>query len=279
MTPFLGGVSKIPRCKKKNSRGDWKIIHQEHMVVPQNGWCIMETPIKTDDLGGFPPIFGNIHISINWFSHLCIRNLIHRGLQDLRAKWRHLWDCSFPKLQSLGPVSKKWKTIILQKPLKVLKHLFNWFLHYLVVEPTQLKNMLVNLDHFPNFRGENKKYLSCHQSPFLFAPFPTAPGTIFLGFNVPPIEAVSKLPGRQILQVPQPRFRQENSWKTGGQDGNFLWEILSRQDEMIFSNPETNRHSYSTKINGCESIYFLLGIAYFHLFFVFRECINKSKPY
>ena len=29
----------------------------------------------------------------------------------------------------------------------------------LAVEPTHLKNMLVRLDHFPNFRGENKKYL------------------------------------------------------------------------------------------------------------------------
>ena len=30
-----------------------------------------------------------------------------------------------------------------------------WYI-YLVVEPTQVKNMLVKLDHFP--RGENKKY-------------------------------------------------------------------------------------------------------------------------
>ena len=31
-----------------------------------------------------------------------------------------------------------------------------------MVVSTQLKNMLVKLDHFPNFRGENKTYLSCH---------------------------------------------------------------------------------------------------------------------
>ena len=29
------------------------------IVVPQNGWFTMENPIKMDDLGGFPPIFGN----------------------------------------------------------------------------------------------------------------------------------------------------------------------------------------------------------------------------
>ena len=31
------------------------------IVVPQNGWFITENPIKMDDLGGKPTIFGNTH--------------------------------------------------------------------------------------------------------------------------------------------------------------------------------------------------------------------------
>ena len=40
------------------------------IVVPQNGWFITENPIKMDDLGGKPTIFGNIHVEFLQFVNL-----------------------------------------------------------------------------------------------------------------------------------------------------------------------------------------------------------------
>ena len=41
----------------------------------------------------------------------------------------------------------------------------------------QLKNMLVKLDHFPNFRGKNKKCLSCYHLYSIFHVYVFLPGS------------------------------------------------------------------------------------------------------
>ena len=43
----------------------------------------------------------------------------------------------------------------------------NTIIWLVVVEPTHLKNMSQIGFIFPNFRGENKKYLSCHHLDYI----------------------------------------------------------------------------------------------------------------
>ena len=51
---------------------------------------IMENPIRIDDLGGFPPIFGNTHI-LSWPIHFS-RSLVF--LLDFNAKILKIHTCS-----------------------------------------------------------------------------------------------------------------------------------------------------------------------------------------
>ena len=55
-------ISSISLILSHHAVNDSDIWVFPNIGVPQNGWFIMESPIKMDDLGGKPTIFGNIHI-------------------------------------------------------------------------------------------------------------------------------------------------------------------------------------------------------------------------
>ena len=69
---------------------------------------------------------------------------------------------------------------------------FNMEGNWLVVEPTQLRNMLVKMGIFPRVRGGNKKNLSCHhpgdlllgpaQTKTIFQPIPTIKKSRYVRF-------------------------------------------------------------------------------------------------
>ena len=96
----------------------------------------------------------------------------------------HCYYTSFYKypccLQTIGPLTKTTRDE-----------------YYLVVEPTHLKNMLVKLDHFPNFRDEHKLSSNHQLAIILFNDeFPIENGDI-------PASYVSLL--RRCLFLPQPK--------------------------------------------------------------------------
>ena len=77
--------------------------------VPQNGWFIMENPIKMDDLGGKPTICGNPHLGA-WFMPFpvlqqgtyfvymlstCVVPLLRVMLSDATERRESLKDKSF----------------------------------------------------------------------------------------------------------------------------------------------------------------------------------------
>ena len=93
---------------------------------------------------GFQPSTVGMAKITSWIS---IRCLVFTRYCTPTGGWKHFW------MTPMGSPHPFWKTHRFKQ-----RHL-NW----LVVEPTHLKKYAeVKLDHFPNFRGEHKKYLKFH---------------------------------------------------------------------------------------------------------------------
>ena len=97
-------------------------------VPKMDGLYIMENPIKMDDLGVALFLeFGNTHIYIYLYA---------------------------PETESKKAPTITGRLTEGNKPYVFFQRLSSWWFQQV---STHLKNMLVKLDHFPKFRGENTK--------------------------------------------------------------------------------------------------------------------------
>ena len=78
---------------------------------------IMENPIKMDDLGGFPPIFGNTHFNTQAIT--AILKLTRRG-----------WECTLTAMDGRGLVQKEERLPYMRTNTLLDIHIYGKFMIY-----------------------------------------------------------------------------------------------------------------------------------------------------
>ena len=113
-----------------------------------------------------------IDMELSWeMSYYDARSLAHTSHISFGVLQIHLEMCRwvtptktvFLRFRTCEKIAEKsWCNELSEVKMKSVLKINGHSLTSLVVEPTQLKNMIVKLEIFPNFRGKNETCLSCH---------------------------------------------------------------------------------------------------------------------
>ena len=74
--------------------------------VSQNGWCIVEDPINTNDDWGYPHDSGNLHVGILYYP------LLNNGFWGLLSGGMILWRVVIRWFSEGGITCCRWKTLV-----------------------------------------------------------------------------------------------------------------------------------------------------------------------
>ena len=143
-------------CSHNHGSGKW--VHPiwvfPKIGVSQNGWLIMENPIKMDDLEWKPTIFGNIHISF-----LSFRAIFHwTGCVDCLVSWV---QCFFSSIEAAAfcHQRKGQQDHSAYGDFVRDTKCYNIYIHMF---PVLVSSTFIHLKHFPlGIVTQHAKWLGC----------------------------------------------------------------------------------------------------------------------